>query len=235
MSFEVKSEQRSFIKFCVELGKTPVETKKMLEMTQSGSSVSRALVYRWHRRFTDDPVTPYSAKNGGGRPKSITESLTSEVFNALREDARLTVRDIGVQFDIGTATAHKLMTENLNMKLICARWVPRLLTENDCQRRVSASQAFLKRWKAGGDNFLNRIITTDETWLYYYDPETKQRSSVWAVKGLAPPKKAHVCKSVGKHMCIMFMDRMGILLSHFVPHGQTDNSAYYSKVSCANI
>ena len=62
MIFEVKAEQRSFIKFCVELGKTPVETKKMLEMTQSGSSVSRALVYRWHRRFTDDPVTPYRAK-----------------------------------------------------------------------------------------------------------------------------------------------------------------------------
>ena len=79
MSFEVKAEQRSFIQFCVELGKTPVETKKMLEMTQSGSSVSRALVYRWHRRLTDDPVTPYSAKNGGGRPKNITESLTSDV------------------------------------------------------------------------------------------------------------------------------------------------------------
>ena len=83
----------------------------MLEMTQSGSVVSRALVYRWHRRYTDDPVTPYSAKNGGGRPKSITESLTSEVYNALREDARLTVRDIAVQFDIGTATAHKLRHE----------------------------------------------------------------------------------------------------------------------------
>ena len=51
------------------------------------------------------------------------------------------------------------------MERICARWVPRLLTENDRQRRVSASQAFLKRWKAGGDKFLDRIITTDETWL----------------------------------------------------------------------
>ena len=207
----------------------------MLEMTQSGSCVSRALVYRWHKRFTDDPSTPYSAKNGGGRPSIITESLTSEVSSALREDARLTIQDIAVQFDIANATAHKLMTENLNKERICARWVPRLLTENDLQRRVSASQAFLKRWKAGGDKFLDRIITTDETWLYYYDPETKQQSSVWAVKGSAPPKKARVCKSVGKYMCIMFMDRKGILLSHFVPHGQTVNSAYYSKVSCVTI
>ena len=139
MSSELKAEQRSYIKFCVELRKTPIESKKMLEMTQSGSSVSRALVYRWHKRFTDDPSTPYSAKNGGGRPSIITESLTSEVSSALREDARLTIRDIAMQFDFANATAHRLM------------------------------------------------------------------------------------------------DRKGILLSHFVPHGQTVNSAYYSKVSCITI
>ena len=51
MSLEIKAKQQSFIKFCVELGKTPVEIKKMVEMTQNGSGVSRALVYRWHRRF----------------------------------------------------------------------------------------------------------------------------------------------------------------------------------------
>ena len=28
----------------------------------------------------------------------------------------------------------------------------------------------------------------------------------------------------------MFMDRSGILLTHFVPRGQTVNAAYYSKV-----
>ena len=83
--------------------------------------------------------------------------------------------------------------------------------------------------------FSTFFITTDETWLYYYDPEPKQQSSVSAVKELAPPKKASICKSFGKHMYIMFMDRKGILLSHFVTHGQTVNSAYYSKVSCVNI
>lgn len=77
---------------------------------------------------------------------------------------------------------------------------------------------------------MDRIITTDETWLHYYDPETKQQSSMWTLKGNPPPKKAKVCKSSGKNMCIMFMDRKGILLSHFVPEKQTVNSTYYSKV-----
>jgi hypothetical protein len=29
------------------------------------------------------------------------------------------------------------------------------------------------------EGFLDRIITTDETWFHYYDPETKQQSSQW--------------------------------------------------------
>jgi hypothetical protein len=31
-------------------------------------------------------------------------------------------------------------------------------------------------------------------------------------------------------MFILFMDRKGMLLTHAVPHGQTVNSEYYSKV-----
>ena len=100
----------------------------------------------------------------------------------------------------------------------------------------SCSQKMTRRGecqRAGG-------ITTYQTWLYYYDSETKQQSSMWTVRGSAPPKKVRVRKSAGKHMCIMFMDQKGILLKHFVPDGQTVNSSYYSKVClvicfCSNL
>ena len=55
--------------------------------------------------------------------------------------------------------------------------------------------------------FLDRIITTDETWLWHFDPETKAQSSVWKTPGTPPPKKAGVNKSGGKHMFVFFMDR----------------------------
>lgn len=46
--------------------------------------------------------------------------------------------------------------------------------------------------------FLDCIITTDETWLHYYEPETKQQSSVWKNVDSPPPKQA-----MWKEMCIM--------------------------------
>ena len=42
----------------VEIVKSLMETKQLLEKTQSGNSVSRALVYRWHRRFIEDSSAP---------------------------------------------------------------------------------------------------------------------------------------------------------------------------------
>lgn len=51
MKTDVKAEQQSCIKFCVELGRTPVQTKNTLKQTQCGKNVSRALVYRWHKLF----------------------------------------------------------------------------------------------------------------------------------------------------------------------------------------
>ena len=77
------------------------------------------------------------------------------------------------------------------MNRICARWVPRMLSEENMTNRTEASR-----------QFLDRTITTDETWFHYYDPETKQQSSQWKNVDSPRSKKAKVTKSLGKNMFI---------------------------------
>ena len=60
MSFGDKAEQRTCIFFSVELGKSSMEIKQPLENTQSDISVFRALVNRWHSRFSEDSSAPLS-------------------------------------------------------------------------------------------------------------------------------------------------------------------------------
>ena len=151
------------------------------------------------------------------------------VIEGIDADRRLTVRDIAEMCDLSKSTVYRILTENFGMKRVSARWVPRLLTDEHKERRVSTSRAFLRKWGSGGDAFLDRIITSDETWLHFYDPETKQQSSVWKSSDSPPPKKAKKTRSIGKEMYIMFMDRQGMLLTHAVPRGETVNSEYYSK------
>ena len=53
-------------------------------------------------------------------------------------------------------------------------------------------------------NFLQRVITGDETWVFEYDPTTKRQSSEWQTCHSPRPKKARMSKSRVKSMLIIF-------------------------------
>jgi len=59
---------------------------------------------------------------------------------------------------------------------VSASWVPRQLTAELKERRADACQELLQCFEAEGDGFLGRIVTGDETWLHYHQPETKKAS-----------------------------------------------------------
>ena len=152
------------------------------------------------------------------------------VKDRLDVDRRVTMHELCSELDMAYGTVHWILKDELNMSRVSARWVPHLLKNHEMERRVMDSKAFLRRFEKEGDAFLNRIITTDETWLFYYDPKTKQQSSQWKWSDSPPPKKAGMSRSMGKHMFIVFFDIKGVILSHAVPKGQSVNSMYYSKV-----
>ena len=106
-------------------------------------------------------------------------------------------------------------------------WVPRLLKDFEKDCRVKESRAFLRRYRKEGNDFLDRIITTNETWMWFYDPEMKSQSTVWNRSGSPPQEKARVTKSGGKHMFII-CDRRGMILRHAVTKDTTVNAGYYS-------
>jgi len=73
-------------------------------------------------------------------------------------------------------------------------------------------------------------VTMDETWLYHYDPETKQQSMEWQHSSSPRPKKFRVRKSAGKVLALIFWDQDGILLIHYLLKGKTINTEYYSSL-----
>jgi len=54
----------------------------------------------------------------------------------VRENRRLTVRSITQQVNIDRETVRKILTEDLDMKKVCAKMVSKKLTEEQRQRRV---------------------------------------------------------------------------------------------------
>jgi len=95
------------------------------------------------------------------------------------------------------------------------------------RQSCQSSEQLLEFFRPDPNNFLSRLETMDETWLYHYDPETKQQSMEWRHSGSLRPKKFRVQKSAGKFLASIFWDQDGILLINYLSKGQTINAQYY--------
>jgi histone-lysine N-methyltransferase SETMAR len=109
------------------------------------------------------------------------------------ENRRLTVREVSEEVSICKSSCHTILTEKLKMHRVGAKFVPRLLTEEQKQNRVTVSQELLDR-SNNDEKFLKNVITDDETWVYGYDVERKVQSSQWVGKSSPRPKIAEGTK-----------------------------------------
>ena len=102
------------------------------------------------------------------------------------------MREICDSVNLKRTAVHQIIKEDLNLSKVSARFVPRLLSTEEKEARVAASEKFLRRYEREGDRSLGRIIT-DETYIPLYDPETKLESMVWKQPSSPPPLKAKTC------------------------------------------
>ena len=108
--------------------------------------------------------------------------------------------------------------------------MPRLLVPEQKMVRVQICTELQQRLSDEGDSFRDKVITCDETWFHFFEPESKQQSSMWKHTWSPSPVKARLLKSVGKVMSIIFCDTKGIVLNHMVPDKTIVNGDYYSGV-----
>ena len=146
------------------------------------------------------------------------------------KDRRIIARQVGENFDIGYGTAQAILTNVLGVRRVCARWVPRLLVPEQKTVRVQIRTELQHRLSDEVDSFLIKAITCDETWFHFFEPQSRQQSSMWKHTWSPPPVKARLSKSVGKVMSIIFCDTKGIVLNHMVPDKTIVNGDYYSGV-----
>jgi len=223
---ELELEQRTNIKFLVKLGKSGNEIREMLVKVYGDNAMKKTAVYKWVKCFSEGRESVPDEERSGQPATSRTEENIAKVCQIVRENRPLTVRSTAEQVNINRETVRKILTEDLDMRKVCAKVVPKELTEEQKQRRVTICQDLLERQ----DDILGRVITGDETWVYQYDPETKQQSAQWTTANSLRPKKFHQSKSRVKTMLLTFFDTRGIVHYEFVPTGQTVNQVYYLEV-----
>jgi len=183
-------EQRICVKFLVKTGKSVTETFEMLKIAFGEEAMCRTQTYEWWKHFKEGRTSVDDDPHSGRPSTSKTDDNVAKVIEVIRPNRCLTVQEVVEEVSISKTVCHEILTENLGRHCIAAKFVPRLLMDDQKQNRLDVSQELLDRAN-GDDNFLKNIITGDETWVYGYNVETKVQSSQWVSKTSPRPQKKH--------------------------------------------
>lgn len=224
-----KIEQRINLKFLVKLKKTPTECLQLLKEVYEDTCMSRAMVFMWHKRFSGGREAVEDDEREGRPSTSKTDENVEKITEIIRKDRRLSVRMLAEMVNINRETVRQILHNELNMQKVCAKMVPKNLTQDQKDARKESCTDILERLNED-PHLLERVITCDETWIFQYDPETKRQSMHWKSPSSPKIKKAKMSKSRLKAMLIVFFDIKGVILIEWVPAGQTVNQAYYKTV-----
>jgi len=123
-------EQRFAIRFCFKLRHSVPETFQELQQAYGDSVLSRAQVFGWFKAYLEGRNSIENEPRSGRPSTSKNDENITRVRNLVRSDRRLTVRMIGEQLGLSRTTVHQILTNDLEMKKICTKMVPKILLQD---------------------------------------------------------------------------------------------------------
>ena len=79
---------------------------------------------------------------------SVTKANVAAVKIVVEQDARLSVKDIASCIGISEGNVQTILKKRLDLRKVCARWVPHLLTEEQKTHPLNVPRNFWKHTKA---------------------------------------------------------------------------------------
>ncbi|GFT92217.1 uncharacterized protein NPIL_112791, partial [Nephila pilipes] len=76
---------------------------------------------------------------------------------------------------------------------------------------------------------------SDESWIYAYEPETKQQSTVWVFQDEAKPTKVVRGRSTSKQMIACFFGINGHVATVALEQRRTVNSEWYTTICLPEV
>jgi hypothetical protein len=122
-------EQQYCIIFCQKLGDSKAETIRMILQAFGDDAMGAMQIKEWFNRFKGGRTLADSDQRSGRPSTSRNANVIENVRSLILEDRRLTVREIADEAGISTGSAHSILTEDLHMCRVVAKFVPKLLSQ----------------------------------------------------------------------------------------------------------
>jgi len=97
----------------------------MLVQVYRDNAMKKTAVYNGVKHFSEGTESVTDEKRSEQPATSRTEENIAKVHQIVRENRWLTVKNIAEQVNIDRETVSKILTEDLDMRKVCAKMVPR--------------------------------------------------------------------------------------------------------------
>lgn len=223
----VRLEMRVNVKFLGKLGWKPAAIIEALQAVYENNALPDSTIYRWIQEFKEGRESAKDLQRSGRPRTSITEDHVAAVQTAVEKNRRVTIDAIAEEVGISHGSVHAILTDNLGLSKLSARWVPRQLRPEHKSQRIECALNLLNHLNDDPENFYRRLVTGDETWIYQYDPESKIQSKEWLPRGTVGPRKFRAERTVAKVLATIFWDSEGIIMVDFLEDQKSINATYY--------
>jgi transposase len=228
MSFDMhKIEQRAVIKFLTFERISVTQIHQRLVNAYGDSALSYPSVARWSKQFRLGRLSLMDNARYGRPITATSPENIARVEQIMTKDRRITLVELEDMTELSHGSLINILHEHLGLKKLCCMWIPHSLTEAQKQKRLECSEQNLKKINED-ENFWSRLVISDETWIYTYDPDSKHRE--WRHGKSPPTKVVKPCKSSLKVMLTIFWDSMGLLMVDFLPPQTTMDGTHYASL-----
>ena len=142
-----RMKQQINLKFLVKLKKTPTECFKVLKEVYGEDVMSRTQIFECYKRFEkgceeveDDPKTVRFST-------TRTDENITRVKQLVQSDRRLIVRMVSDELSLNRESMRTILLHDLGMRMVCAKMVPKILSEDQKQNRVKFCEDMLEKLK----------------------------------------------------------------------------------------
>jgi len=153
-----------------------MEIHAILTETLGEQAPAYATVKNWVAQFKRGDFSTYDAPRPG-RPITVTiPEIIDQIHELILEDRRISPKSRAEQLGISRERVGFIIHKDLGMPKLSAKWVPKCLNADQKRQRYQSSEQYFEFFGRDPNDFLSRLVTMDEIWLYHYDPGKKQQS-----------------------------------------------------------
>ena len=99
----------------------------------------------------------------------------------------MSVKDIACCTGISEGSVQTILKKRLDLRKVCARWVPHLLTEEQKTQRFKCARELWKTYKGCNSRVISNLLTGDETWVHMFEPQRRADNKQWKRKDKKTP------------------------------------------------